>query len=192
VMLVFDAGVYLIRPFFSVYWQQVTGNDSELLAGAAFAIPGAIAVLALLINASIRTRGGRLPDHMSGNLLLGIVGLLLQSSSHVSLIVIGRCLYGWAMFQIIVRLEVRLFQQSTPQHYAHDYSITNFFQNLGVLLSSFAAGALVESFGLSVPFMVGAIAFALAALLDHLFVNPPATDKPEPVKTVVEASFRAD
>lgn len=192
VMLVFDAGAYLVRPFFSVYWQQVTGHDSELLAGAAFAIPGAVAVLALFINARIRASGGRLPNHTSGNLLLGIAGLLLQAAPHMGLIVIGRCLYGWAVFQIVVKLDVQLFRMSTPQHYAQDYSITNFFQNLGVLLSSFAAGAIVERYGLSVPFMLGAAAFALAALLARLLLKAPATEPRKSPVTVVEVPARAD
>lgn len=192
VMLVFDAGVYLVRPFFAVYWQQVSGQDSELLAGAAFAIPGAVAVLALFINARIRASGGRLPNHTSGNLLLGIAGLLLQAAPHVELIVIGRCLYGWAVFQIVVKLDVFLFRMSTPQHYAQDYSITNFFQNLGVLLSSFAAGAVVERYGLSVPFVLGAIAFALAAMLARLLLAAPAAEPQEASVTVGEVPARAD
>ena len=174
VMLVFDFSAYLIRSFFAVYWQQVSGHDSEFVSGMVFAIPGAMAILALRLHARIRARGGKLPDHTLGNLLLGAAGLLLQAAPNPVLIVIGRVLYGWALFQIIVKLDVNLFRLSTPQRYAHDYSITNFFQNLGVLLSSFAAGAIVNRYGLHVPFLLAACGFALTALLDRLILNVPS------------------
>ncbi|WP_439891017.1 MFS transporter [Ralstonia sp. 25C] len=174
VMLVFDFSAYLIRPFFSVYWQRVSGVDSEFVSGMAFAIPGVVAIVALRLHARIRARGGQLPDHTVGNLLLGMVGLLLHAAPNPMLIVLGRVLYGWALFQIIVKLEVNLFRLSTPQRYAHDYSITNFFQNMGVLLSSFAAGAIVNRYGLHVPFLLAAGGFVLTAWLDRLILNVPS------------------
>ncbi|WP_104654775.1 MFS transporter [Ralstonia insidiosa] len=174
VMLVFDFSAYLIRPFFSVYWQQVSGLDSEFVSGMAFAIPGVVAIVALRLHARIRARGGQLPDHTVGNLLLGMVGLLLHAAPNPMLIVLGRVLYGWALFQIIVKLEVNLFRLSTPQRYAHDYSITNFFQNMGVLLSSFAAGAIVNRYGLHLPFLLAAGGFVLTAVLDRLILNVPS------------------
>ena len=174
VMLLFDFSAYLIRPFFSVYWQKISGDDSELVSGMAFAIPGVVAIVALRLHARIRARGGRLPDHTVGNLLLGTVGLLLHAAPDPLLVVAGRVLYGWALFQIIVKLEVNLFRLSTPQRYAHDYSITNFFQNLGVLLSSFAAGAIVDRYGLQVPFLLAAGGFVLTALLDRLILQVPS------------------
>ena len=174
VMLVFDFSAYLIRSFFAVYWQQASGSDSEFVSGLVFAIPGAMAIMALRLHARIRARGGRLPDNTLGNLLLGAAGLLLQAAPNAALIVVGRVLYGWALFQIIVKLDVSLFRLSTPQRYAHDYSITNVFQNLGVLLSSFAAGAIVNRYGLHVPFLLAACGFALTALLDRLILNVPS------------------
>ncbi|MGJ7495332.1 MFS transporter [Variovorax sp. RT4R15] len=176
VMLLFDFSAYLIRPFFAVYWQKTSGYDSELVSGMAFAIPGVVAIVALRLHARILARSGRLPDHTVGNLLLGMVGLLLHAAPDPVWIVVGRVLYGWSLFQIIVKLEVNLFRLSTPQRYAQDYSITNFFQNLGVLLSSFAAGAIVERYGLHVPFLLAAGGFVLTALLDRLILNVPSAD----------------
>jgi DHA1 family multidrug resistance protein-like MFS transporter len=174
VMLMFDFSAYLIRPFFALYWQTLTGNDSELVSGMAFAIPGVVAIVALRLHAWIRARGGHLPDHTVGNLLLGAAGLLLHAAPDPMLVVLGRVLYGWAFFQIIVKLEVNLFRLSTPQRYAQDYSITNFFQNMGVLLSSFAAGAIVKHHGLQVPFLLAAGGFVLTALLDRLILRVPS------------------
>lgn len=174
VMLIFDFSAYLIRPFFSTYWQQVTGNPSELFSGAAFAIPGMVAVLALVLQAHLQRRSRKLPDHTIANLALGAIGLLLHAAPEPMLIALGRVLYGWALFQIIVKLEVNLFRLSTPQRYAQDYSITNFFQNLGVLLSSFAAGAIVSRYGLVVPFVLAAAGFILTALLDRWILRVPS------------------
>lgn len=176
VMLIFDFSAFLIRPFFSTYWQQVSGNTSEMVSGIAFAIPGVVAVIALRLHAHIRARGGKLPDHTIGNLLLGTLGLLLHAAADPTLIILGRVLYGWALFQIIVKLEVNLFRLSTPQRYAQDYSITNFFQNLGVLLSSFAAGAIVSRYGSTLPFLLAATGFVLTAVLDRLILKVPSTD----------------
>jgi len=188
VMLLFDFSAYLIRPFFAVYWQKTSGYDSELVSGMAFAIPGVVAIVALRLHAHIRARSGRLPDHTVGNLLLGMVGLLLHAAPDPVWIVVGRVLYGWSLFQIIVKLEVNLFRLSTPQRYAQDYSITNFFQNLGVLLSSFAAGAIVERYGLHVPFLLAAGGFVLTALLDRLILNVPSADHAAPLEAPAHAN----
>lgn len=189
VMLIFDFSAYLIRPFFSTYWQQVSGNPSELFSGAAFAIPGMVAVLALAWQAYLQQRSRKLPDHTIANLVLGAIGLLLHAAPEPMLIALGRVLYGWALFQIIVKLEVNLFRLSTPQRYAQDYSITNFFQNLGVLLSSFAAGAIVSRYGLVVPFVLAAAGFILTALLDRLILKVPSArhvDQDLPESTSLE------
>lgn len=174
VMLVFDFSAYVIRPFFAAHWQGLTGNPSELHAGMAFAIPGVVALGALWLNARLKAQGRSLPDHTVGNLVLGAIGLALHAAPDPTLLVIGRVLYGWALFQIIVKLEVNLFRLSAPQHYAHHYSITNFFQNLGVLLSSFAAGAIVARYGLLIPFVIAALGFLVTAWLDRLILNVPS------------------
>ncbi|MGV2290649.1 MFS transporter [Trinickia sp. YCB016] len=176
-MLVFDFSVYLIRPFMSSYWQAISGRPSELLSGLVFAIPGIVAIVALRINRHGARTGGqptrdtRKLDHTLGNLLLGAAGLLLQGAGDPLWIVIGRCLFGWALFQIVVKLDVTMFRLSTPASYAADYSVINFFQNLGVLLASFAAGAVVESYGLRTPFFIAAAGLLLTVLLNALLLD---------------------
>ncbi|MGO4307717.1 MFS transporter [Cupriavidus sp. RAF12] len=166
-MLLFDFSAYLVRPFFSVYWEDISGMRNQMLTGLVFAIPGVVALAALLINKRATREGRRLLDHTLGNLLLGAVGLLLQASPSVPLVLIGRCLYGWSLFQVIVKLEVTLFKVSTPDAYAKDFSIANFFQNLGVLLSSFGAGVIVSRFGMEVTFVLAAVGLLLTAVLDR-------------------------
>ncbi|NML31707.1 MFS transporter [Paraburkholderia antibiotica] len=175
-MLAFDFCVYLIRPFMSSYWQSVSGSPSELVSGAVFAIPGMVALIALRINKRIADAGRRLPDHMIGNLLLCTVGLLLQGIETPLAIIVGRVLFGWAFFQIVVKLDVTMFALSKPASYAADFAVVNFFQNLGVLLASFAAGAIVDETGLRAPFFVASAGLVLTGLLSlWLLERAPAT-----------------
>jgi MFS transporter, DHA1 family, multidrug resistance protein len=172
-MLAFDFCVYLIRPFMSSYWQNVTGSPRELVSGLVFAIPGMVALVALRINRRIAKRGGQRPDHVLANLLLCTVGMLLQGVEAPLWIVVGRVLFGWALFQIVVKLDVTMFSLSTPASYAADYSVINFFQNLGVLLASFAAGAIVNVTGLRAPFLIASAGLVLTAVLSVWALERP-------------------
>lgn len=183
VMLI-DFSAYLVRPFFSRYWEQVSGSGEQLVSGLVFAIPGAVALAALFVNQRASARTGRLPDHVLANLLLGTAGLMLQALPVEWAILVGRVLYGWALFQLIVKFEVLLFSFSTPPSYARDFSVFNFFQNLGVLLSSFAAGALVERHGIAVTFAIAAAVLAVVALLDRLLLGLDRLAPAAPVPAV--------
>jgi DHA1 family multidrug resistance protein-like MFS transporter len=187
VMLV-DFSAYLIRPFFSRYWEQVSGSSEQLLSGAVFAIPGAVALVALFVNRRAHGRTGRVYDHVLANLLLGTAGMMLQAMPAEAAILAGRVLYGWALFQLIVKFEVLLFRFSAPPSYARDFSVFNFFQNLGVLLSSFAAGALVERHGIAVTFAIAAAVMAAVALLDRLSLG---LDRLAPSAPATAASLEA-
>ena len=143
---------FLIRPFFSRYWESISIYNSKFISGAIYAIPGFVALLALWANkrwgVSIKANAIILA------LLLGIAGLLLQGSSVPVLVIIGRIIYGWAIFQADVRFDMLLFQHSTPETYSTDYSKIHFFQNLGVLIASFSVGHVVDNHGLQIPFYV--------------------------------------
>lgn len=163
-MLAFDFCVYLIRPFMASYWQAVTHAPGELVPGLVFAIPGIVALVALRLNKRLSAQGKRVPDHMLANLLLCTAGMLLQGVEAPLWIVMGRVMFGWALFQIVVKLDVTMFALSTPASYAADYSVINFFQNLGVLLASFAAGAIVDEAGLRAPFFVASAGLVFTAI----------------------------
>lgn len=163
-MLAFDFCVYLIRPFMASYWQAVTHAPGELVPGLVFAIPGMVALVALRLNRRLSAQGKRVPDHMLANLLLCTAGMMLQGVETPPWIVMGRVMFGWALFQIVVKLDVTMFALSTPASYAADYSVINFFQNLGVLLASFAAGAIVDEAGLRAPFFVASAGLVFTAL----------------------------
>lgn len=167
VVLVFDFAAYLVRPFFSVYWEAVSPGSPAARTGMVFAMPAAVALVALIVNRCSARRF----DHVLANLLLGAVGLFLQAAPAAPLILLGRIVYGWALFQLIVKFEVLLFALSAPRRYARDFSLFNFFQNLGVLLSSFAAGALVAHVGIGLTFAMAAAGFLLTAALHHVLVS---------------------
>ena len=90
---------------------------------------------------------------------LRIFGVLLL------LVVLGRFVYGWALFQSMVRLDALLFQFSTPDSYSLEFSKANLFQGLGVLFASLSAGSLVAQFGAQVTFVLAAGGFVSAVLL---------------------------
>jgi MFS transporter, DHA1 family, multidrug resistance protein len=177
-MLTFDFSAYLVRPFFSVHWEHLSATGS-LASGLVFAIPGVVALFALMLNRRARSRGAEPADWLPGQLALGAAGLMLQAFSSEVLVVLGRCLYGWALFQVAVKLEVSLFRISTPDAYASHFGIANFCQNLGVLLSSFAAGALVDRFGIGPTFVIAAGGFLLTALLDRLTLRVNHLSRPQ-------------
>lgn len=166
-MLLFDMSAYLVRPFFSVYWESIYASGNQTITGIVFAIPGMVAIVGLIINKSFLKNKFRNLDHTSVNLLIGATGLLLQASSSPLLVLIGRGLYGWSLFQVVVKLEVTLFRISQPAFYDRDFAVTNFFQNFGVLLASFAAGYVVSWIGVPMSFALAAGGFIVTAIIDQ-------------------------
>lgn len=155
---------FLIRPFFAIYWESVSDYNSKFIAGTIYAIPGFVALVALWVNTKKKAMGTSFQGIIPA-LLLGTVGLLLQGIPMEGAIIIGRVIYGWAIFQGVVRFDVLLFELSNPESYALDYSKIHFFQNLGVLLSSFSVGLLVENQGVQMPFIIALIGFIVTLAL---------------------------
>ncbi len=155
---------FLIRPFFSSYWESISNYDSKLISGTIYAIPGFVALIALWINFKRKEANSGFQGIISV-LLFGAIGLLLQGVPIEAVVIAGRVIYGYAIFQGVVKFDVLLFELSTPESYAVDYSKVHFFQNLGVLISSFSVGLLVDSHGLQIPFMFALAGFIITLLL---------------------------
>ena len=153
---------FLIRPFFSRYWEAISAYDSKLVSGFVYAIPGFVAVVALWLSWKHTSNNDQKYRGISIALLLGMEGLFLQASSLEAVVLLGRVVYGWAIFQGMVRFDALLFQFSTPESYAIDYSKIHFFQNLGVLLASFSVGFVVDAQGLQMPFWVALLGFGVS------------------------------
>ncbi|WP_236669021.1 MFS transporter [Aquimarina mytili] len=156
-LLLYASG-FIIRPFFSTYWEYITANSSKLISGAVYALPGFVALLVLWWDIK---RKGTKSSGIVIPLCIGIIGLLAQGIPIPFLVILGRIVYGWAVFRAIVRFDVLLFESSTPETYAIDYSKVHFFQNLGVLISSFLVGVLVDQYGLVIPFTMACIGFTV-------------------------------
>ena len=89
----------------------------------------------------------------------------MQGSQEVWLVIFGRCLFGYALYQVAVRLDIILFNVSRPEHYAADYSKIHIYQNIGVIAGSFVIGFLTEHFSPSQPFFIAMIGFLITAVL---------------------------
>ena len=163
VMLCFYFSAFLIRPFFAAYWQAMSDNANIILASMVFSIPAFMALLALCFAKWRQNKIAR-PINLLIVFVLIISGVALQASPTYLVVIAGRCLFGLSLFMIIVRLDLLLYQVSTPDKYAQDFSKVSFCQSLGVLLASYFAGVLVKNFGLVMPFWVAATGLALSAL----------------------------
>lgn len=177
VMFAFYFSAYLIRPFFVRHWERVSNHAHEVISGLVFAIPAGVAVLALWIN--LRSAGRPPGTGIAPALVLAATGLLVQGLDQPGYVLLGRVLFGWGLFQATVRLDQLMFALSTPSRYAADYSTLNLCQQMGVLVASLTAGALVDSFGLANPFFVGAAGLVLTvgaymALVRPLLAHPSA------------------
>jgi len=164
VMFVFYFSAFLVRPFFASYWESISSLRSPLVSGFVFAIPGLVALLALWL------RKGDTPIPRA--IVLGTVGLLLQAAPFEAVVLAGRCIFGWALFHAIVKLDLLLFELSTPESYATDFGKINICQQLGVLVSSFTAGTLVVSHGLRIPFFAAAVGFVLTLVSYGRLLTP--------------------
>lgn len=158
VMLVLYFSAYLPDPFFSTFWEQRVSSSSRFLSGLVFALP-ALAALAALAYEKLRGERGGAYAGIATATLVGMCALWLQASGLPYLLVAGRFLFGWAIFQAMVRLDLLLFRHSQPDTYAVDFSKVNLFQGLGILLASLGAGSLVSGLGMRVPFIVAACGF---------------------------------
>jgi MFS family permease len=170
-MLLFYFSEYQIVPFFVQYWQSIEPEHGLQLAAWVYAIPAGVGLIALWFNH--RSGENSFARNVSFCLILGIAGLMLQGSGQTNWVLFGRVLFGWASFQITVRLDVLIFERSSPEAYAHDYSKINVFQNIGVLLSYYSAGWLVSLKGLSMPFWLAAAGLLLTLLIYPMINQAP-------------------
>jgi len=167
---------FLIRPFFSLYWESFSAFKSKLVSGSIYAIPGFVALVTLWINNKRKTEEGY--QGIINAICIGVIGLFLQGIPLDAFVVIGRIIYGWAIFQGVVKFDILLFELSSPESYAVDYSKIHFFQNLGVLLASLSVGLVVENYGLQIPFNIALAGFIITlALYFFVFKSVRVTHK---------------
>lgn len=160
-MLLFYFSAFLSYHFFIRYWGQLSTYNGELVSAVVFAIPAFMALLGLWYNHRSR-RQIRIHSGLATAIVLTAIGALMQSIENELWLLIGRCLFGWALFQAIVRLDLLLFQLSTPKSYAEDYSRIRISQSLGVLLAAYAAGSIMATLGGQWMFVLSAAGLGIS------------------------------
>jgi predicted MFS family arabinose efflux permease len=165
VMLVMYFSAYFSEPFFSSYWEGLSGADGRIATGLVYALPGMAALAGLIANQRRTQESDAGHSGVLPAVGLAMLGLALEASGLGALVLAGRLLSGWGLFQAMVRLDSLLFRSSTPESYSLDFSKANAFQGLGVLFASLGAGALVSACGPRMTFLVAAGGFALGLTL---------------------------
>jgi predicted MFS family arabinose efflux permease len=179
VMLILYFSAYLPDPFFSSFWELRAQTSSRFLSGLVFALPALAALVALGYDKLRRDAGGAYAGIIPAT-VVGMCALWLQASGLPYLLIAGRFLFGWALFQAMVRLDLLLFRHSHPDTYAVDFSKVNLFQGLGVLVASLTAGTLVSGLGLRAPFVVAACGFLAGVSLYAWLFRRELRAAPEP------------
>ena len=178
VTALFYFSAFLIRPFFTRYWQSFNEHllATDLATGFVYSIPGWIALLGLWVNHKYQHKQSSFQVLINA-MLLGLVGLLIQSAEQTAIVILGRCVFGWALFQATVRMEVILFEVSVPERYGSDFSKVHFMQNLGIIASSFAVGSIVSQLSYQWTFYLAAAGFLITLFVFYTSFKSPAKRK---------------
>lgn len=183
--LSFYFSAFLIRPFFTKFWQSLQDSSlyaSELFSSLVYAIPAWVALIGLWINQRKNNH-----DHyaiMFRALIIGVIGLFIQSQPDSIAVILGRIIFAWSLFQVSVRLEIILFENSSPERYGQDFSKVHFMQNIGIIASSFTVGQVVQSQSLQWPFFIAIIGFLVTLLLLYVFFKKQSLNVNTAVKTL--------
>jgi len=181
----FYFSAFLIRPFFASYWQTISQWDSEMISALVYAIPAGVALLCLLLSYKFSSNQSNF-QIISRALCIGMLGLFLQGSQESWMVIVGRCIFGFAMYQVSVRLEVFLFNVSQPENYGRDYSKIHIFQNVGIILASFATGYLAKTLDASMPFFLAVGGFFITLSLFYWLFNPKLSEQAHSPQTVAD------
>ncbi len=186
----FYFSAYLIQPFFASYWQAISVWDSELVSALIYAIPAGVALVCLMLSYKISSSQSNV-QIISRGLVIGMLGFFLQASQEPWMVIMGRCLFGFALYQVSVRLEVFLFNVSEPENYGRDYSRLHIFQNVGIILASFASGYLATTMDANIPFLLAVGGFFITLSLFYWLFKPKLIEQeseqasgPQPVSDV--------
>ena len=170
VKLMFFFSAFLGFHFFTQYWAMLTPHPHRLLSAGVFAIPAIMALLGLAYNRYARQPP--CPSRLSHSLMLAALGAGLQALPEPLWVVIGRLLFGWALFQSIVRIDWLVFKLSEPQRYAQDYSRLRMAQSLGVVLAVYSASHLLRHWPPGYLFAASALGLCLSGLCFTLLLRP--------------------
>lgn len=183
VAMLFYFSVFLTRPFFTLYWADISFApwNGEFPSSLVYAIPAIIALLTVVWQ---RIKAPQLTSQqlLIRGLLVILVGLVLQGLGDPLWTVIGRLIFGWGLFMGVVHIEVLLFAHSRPERFGEDFSRVHLGQNIGIILASFAAGALVADVSHTAVFAAataGIVAVVMVAWRLGVFARTAGPEEPD-------------
>ncbi|MES2674656.1 MAG: MFS transporter [Pseudomonadota bacterium] len=164
VMLFFYFGAYITCPFFVSFWQSISTRQSTVWSGMIYAIPGLMALCVLWFT---RKKNIKIPTLLTlgSALAISIIGYALHNIATEAAVIIGRIIFGVGIYYASIYLELLIFHGGDKNAYATDVSRVYFFQSLGVLLSSYSAGILVEHTNLQASFYVGSFFLMITMII---------------------------
>ena len=186
VTALFYFSAFLIRPFFASYWQTISQGNSEIVSALVYSIPAGVALLCLLLSYRFSSSQSNFKI-ISRALCIGMLGLVLQGSQEPWIVIVGRCIFGFAMYQASVRLEVFLFNVSQPENYGRDYSKIHLFQNAGLILASFATGYLATTWDANLPFLLAMGGFFVTLSLFYWLFKPRVAEQTHGPRPMADA-----
>jgi MFS family permease len=176
VSLFFYLSIFFVRPFFTLYWEKISNIENSVYTGLIYSIPGWMALIGLIYNHFTRSRAD-LSKSILVAFLVSVAGLFLQSTGKTEMVLLGRCVYGLAVFQATVKLEVLMFQFSEKHAYGNDFSKLHLFQNIGVLISSLLVGHLAATLPLMQLFSIALAGTLFSGILFFYLLHIPSRKK---------------
>ncbi|MES2825068.1 MAG: MFS transporter [Pseudomonadota bacterium] len=164
VMLFFYFAANITCPFFVSFWQTISTRQSTVWSGMIYAIPGIMALCVLWLT---RRKNIQIPTLLTlgSALVISIIGYALQNIATEAAVIIGRIIFGVGIYYASIYLELLIFHGGDKDAYATDVSRVYFFQSLGVLLSSYSAGILVNHTNLQASFYVGSFFLVMTFII---------------------------
>lgn len=158
----------VIRPFFTNYWKENIGETSIVWIGIVFVIPSIMALILLPIIKKILVEN-QLYARILIAFIIAMIGLFVQLIPFQFSIILGRIIYGMALFVGQVGLDLWLFSKSEKSAYAINYSKIHIFQSLGMLLAPVSAGVLIDEFGIRIPFYIAIFGLGLSLIVGIIY-----------------------
>lgn len=181
-LLTFQLANNLIRPFFTEY---VTNPNlfgvSLQTSSVLFLIPSVMAIAAMPFIRKV-AHPQRLSLLYGVGLGLLVLSLYLQgSTSHLSMLVLSRIVYGFMLAVTQAVLELQLFEHSNQNCLHYHYSLVTAFANVGHLGAPLLASYLVNTYSLAAPLLAASALCLINLVFARLTIFRPQWTNLQPV-----------
>jgi MFS family permease len=183
--LLIGAGAGLVIPFMNLYFQSRFACSSAQI-GVFFSLAQVSTAAAALLGPVLAARFGRLRIAV-GFQLASLPFLVTLGAEHRIGVAVGAFLCRATLMQASAPLMQAFVMEALPARLrARASSLINLVWNLGWAASATLAGALILRFGYTVPFLVTAALYAVAALVFFLAFRRLPEREPEIASTLAE------